>query len=96
MACLFCQSEQMRPEFWLTEPVWDSEVNPYYVRVTGEQCFEFGFRTRIYPPDIIARWIKDGGLCMTNKFIPWRDVIRVSWEPSLEKRFLDEIEEEKA
>lgn len=93
MSCLFCQSAQLKPEFW--ETGWDEKENPYYVTVRGKQVLEIGFRTRLYPPDIITRWRHDGGLCFRNKFVPWSDIKEVCWNPPLERKFLDEINEVK-
>jgi hypothetical protein len=32
------------------------------------------------PRDLIERWIREGGLYLTNRFIPWRLINEVRWE----------------
>lgn len=91
MSCLFCESAQLKPAFW--ETGWDEKENPYYVTVKGKELVSCSFRTRLYPPDIIARWRHDGGLCFQDRFVPWSDVKEVHWNVRLEKKFLDEVEE---
>lgn len=92
MACLFCDTTDVRPEFWDTG--WNEETG-FYVTVKGKQVLEFGFRTRFHPAVIIARWRHDGGLYFQNRFVPWSDIQNVSWNPPLAKILLDADMEEK-
>lgn len=93
MACVFCESEQMKPEFWDTfADNFDTAANPYYVTVRGHVLLEIGFRTRLYPPDIVAQWRRDGGLCFQGKFVPWADITFISWTPRVDRKDLEEIE----
>ena len=93
MPCLFCHTGKMKPEFWLGENQWSVEENPYYIRVRSHTMLEQGFRTRLYPPDIVAQWVRDGGLCYRSRFIPWADVQEITWEPQVAREALEPVEE---
>ena len=90
MSCLFCSDGKLRPEFWLgayTE-------NSYYVTViSGTMLDERNFHTAIYPPDLVAQWIRDGGICFRNRFLLWSDVKEVTWSPTLSAVPLEKTDE---